>query len=564
MTRARLLFGLACAVAVGSVVMFAVRKFRRRLVPGFSGLEGLLADVILALSVITVVADALGAVGWFKPWPLAVALIFVSSALTFAGRAATSSDRKIDASVESQTGGQAVSDRVADEPFWAGWLVAAGVGAVAALWIRLIPQAIRIGPGSSDSLWYHMPMMADFVRSGSFLGLHLYSADIAVSTYPAGYEVFGSVLILIAGSDVLLPFMNLAWAVLLLAAAHSFGRRFGVPHLVVLGALIFLAMPVSVLTMSANAMNEVMALALLIAGLAFAVRRGTGSNVGRLFLVGLSAGLVASVKFAMLGPAVVLVVAALVIELRAQRTHVTGRRERPRTSGAGSFDWHRLGRSLFPLLIGTLATGAFWYVRNVFRFGSPIPEIHVGIGGFSLGHVEVVGTTGPMLPTLVSGLRNATEAPFLTFALGPLWWLILSAPVLILGLLVGKRDWELKVLSVASATMFAMGLFTPQYVVDGIYQDIQWNTRYLMAGLCSALIVGLAALRHGRGWTIGMVVTMGVLATGVVYSVANPESYLWMDNGPIPRDLRWPAVSIAVALVVFGLVRWRGDHSKIV
>lgn len=496
--RTRLVLGLLVAGLVGSFVLAAARDARRRMFPRCIGEEALLIDVVLVVALVTVVANVNGTIGWFAPWPMVASLmvasilIWLSARFSAGGRARsrpwgdTVRDGPTTASHAGATG--------AVEPGWVRTITLVVLAIVGAGWVVTLAAALGHGIDEWDSVWYHLPAASDFVRSGSFLPLHLYSADIAPSTYPMGSEVFHALGMLVAGSDILGPFANLGWAVIALLAARVLGRRHGVANLATLALVCVLATPIALWLSSATAQGEMMAIAFLVAAMALTVPTGERrERRARLFVIGLSVGLVASTKFTMLLPALLLAVASVVTVTR------------PATA--------RRTRASVPVLVGAAATGAYWYVRNWWRFGSPLPEWAVHLGPIRLGHVEVAGDLGPMLPTLVDGLRSNALESVLDFWLGQLWIVFLLAPVVALGVAVAARRSGLVVFAVVGVLAFFGGTLTPQYLRAGVYQTLGPNMRYLLAGIVISLLVIAcsAGSRRAAGATAaGMTVVAGL------------------------------------------------------
>ena len=75
------------------------------------------------------------------------------------------------------------------------------VSLVAAEWGAGTLHALRDGVSGVDSLWYHMPISAGFVQSGSVAALHNINNDNVIEFYPATSELLHAVSILLLGSD---------------------------------------------------------------------------------------------------------------------------------------------------------------------------------------------------------------------------------------------------------------------------------------------------------------------------------------------------------------------------
>lgn len=88
MTRFRLALGLVSSAGIGAILVLGVRRARRRLVPAWDGLEALLADLVLVACALTVAANIVGALGWFRPLPLGASLLVSGVGLGKWGRSA--------------------------------------------------------------------------------------------------------------------------------------------------------------------------------------------------------------------------------------------------------------------------------------------------------------------------------------------------------------------------------------------------------------------------------------------------------------------------------------------
>lgn len=492
MSTWRLLAGLAAIGVIGVPLMVAARRVRWWLVPGWDGLEGRLADVVIALSIVTVVSDVLGAFGRFRTWWIAVGILVVSGVIW-----ATFVRCAVDRPATPQEKGNHRTPSF-PLPTWMPWFVALAIAVVVAEWTNALTVVFRHGIVNFDSLWYHLPIAAKLARSGSFLPIRFYDADAVVSTYPAGAEVMHSLGMIGVGSDLLSPLVNFGWFALGLYAAHVFGRRWGVAHLTTLAVLTVFATPVMIELQGTTALSDIMGIASLLCALAFLVVGRRPATHGQLVLVGLAIGLAASSKFVLLAPAVSLMVVAVALG----RHHSLA--ERIRSLGAVS--------------IGALATGSFWYVRNSIVFGSPIPSMSLGLGPVSLPRLIISGTMGTMIPTLTSpNLLTRYVLPDFFRALGIGAWLLIAV-VPFVGIMVFRRRVEhrLRWLGGYAVVTVGFGLLTPQYLVNGTFASLWSNFRYLMPGLSAAVVVATVLLAARRAWA-WKVVLLAWVATAATY-----------------------------------------------
>lgn len=529
MTRLRFILGILAATAIGVGVVIAARRLRRRLVPSWSGPEAALADIVVTLSIVTVVSDIAGAFGAFRAVPLALGLVGVALVAVRFGRGADAS--------------RPVAATRARRRDWKPYAVAASIGVVASAWMAQLGQIWRNGIFNYDSLWYHMPMAADFVRSGRFMPVRLYSADLLISTYPAGSEVVHALGIVVVGSDVLTPFVNFAWAGLAIFSAHVLGRSTGRPHSTTLAAVLVLALPVVIELEALSALNDVMGLAGLAAAIAFvsidgAAAGGVGAgdpddgeigreHRGRLLLVGLALGLAISTKMVLLAPAMLLALGVVLHERRERQT--------------------RFRHRAVPLGAGMSLTGLFWYLRDVIVFGSPIPTVRVGLGRFALPTVVTLGKVGLMIPTLLGRSDHLDVAHTLNRSFGLLWLMMVAGPVAVAVVsLVRPVSPLTRILALVGAGSVAIGAFAPNYVVRGTYLLLLSSSRFLVPGIMISLFAFCGLFPLGR-WTDRATgfLTFAVVVTGGSWFVT-PVIDLWYGRAPTPSQ---PLVAVGFAVV---------------
>lgn len=537
MTLTRLLLGLAVSGVVLATLSRAVRRIRVRLLPKLSTLEGFLADSTLLVGLVALVSEALGVIGWFAPWPLVLALIAVAALTLIVDHLSRSPQGEPSEPKEREP---IHTTESSPEPRWLVWVATVSIGVVAAMWTWDIPAVYGHGIFDWDSLWYHLPAAADFVQSHSLTGLHLYSADILISTYPFGSELMIAVGMLVAGSDILAPLLNYLWAALFLVAAHVFGRRFGRPHLMTLAATVVLAWPVVVIYDPLTAMNEPMGLAFLMIALVFTPldRDGTPSS-GRSIVAGCALGLAVSTKFTLLVPALGLVAIAAVAVLRRDR-----RRGLP---------------SVLLLVATTSIVGGFWYARNLFQFGSPIPQAHLAIGRLALPHVEAAEQFGPMFPTLMDQARAGGLASVLTDAFGPLWVVVFVVAAAGTVAALWQRDTPARGLGLVAVLSLALSLFAPGPVYRGVFMALWSNTRYLIPGLVLCLVVAAywSAGSSRRVQVVAVLLALAQASTCAAIVAGRLGTYFWAQP-QVHRAM--PVVIGCVLAVLITLLSRRSEN----
>jgi hypothetical protein len=226
---------------------------------------------------------------------------------------------------------------------------------------------------SYDALGYHAPLGVYLWRDGN-LGSFLDGLPSpGPLTHPAAAELWFGLLRLAAGE----PAANigqLPFAVLGSLAVYAIGARSGLRRATAItGALAFVIAPIVALQAGLQ-LNDLLGAALCMTAVALAVSPLPEWSLGRLALIGLTLGLTATTKLALLPAvaAIALYVGVLIV-LR------------------GGSDRGRRGTQLaIPTLVFVI-TVAPWWGRNVAMFGSPLyANDHALIGA---GHIS--GDPGP-------------------------------------------------------------------------------------------------------------------------------------------------------------------------
>ena len=302
------------------------------------------------------------------------------------------------------------------------------VSLVVAEWSAGTIRALQDGVSGIDSLWYHMPISAGFVQSGSVATLHNINNDNVIEFYPATSELLHAVGILLFGSDFLSPFMNIMWLGLALFAAWCLGRRYGVGSLTTMATALVLGTTEVIADEPGTAYNDLVGTALILAALALLayvdVPWGRRGHVRGLWTVALAAGLAVGVKDTFLFPVAALTVSVIALLPRGQRT-----------------------RQGLVWCVVVALTGGFWYGRNLVYAGNPVPNVRLGLGSFRLpSSPATVGTT--ISRSLFNGQAwRLFFLPGLPQALGPAWLaLVLIAAAGLIAGTVGGVQWTWRTL----------------------------------------------------------------------------------------------------------------------
>lgn len=446
---------LALLTIAGSHVVVADRIVRRWL-PSWAGASARLANVIVWLTSLLTLAELLGTVGWFRTVPLLTASVATALAARrlFVPRAeAVSSGPPLR---------RAAADRIAT--------TAVGVCAVAvgAQWWSRSAGVVKEGISEIETLRYHLPFAARFVQDGSTMGAYVTSHEARLAYNPANFELLNAIVILPFHRELFAPLANMVSLALLLLATWCLGRELDCPLLGSLAGVLACALPIMALTQPGSTNNDAFATALFVAAIALLLH-SDGDRAG-VTVAALAAGLGLGTKYTLVGPIAALTFAVPFLVPAAAR-------------------WRALGR----WIIVVVASGAYWFVRNVVHTWSPLPGLHVRLGGWSL----------PYLPPSPGGGLRALDAPLTDFlrhphvlwhdfgrstadAFGTVWWAVLG--LALIGILVAcvfarsRRERVLGLVALACALSYVV---TPG--TGGAYFA---NTRYALP----ALVLGWALL----------------------------------------------------------------------
>ena len=462
MTLGRYFLGLLLLGIAVVPLQSASSLWRARLISSWSGAPARLAEIVADLAVMTVVMELLGAVHLFRAAPVVASLAVIGLAGIWAARRYD----RTHAPVEPSAGAAGTAPLAAN----AVALVATSV--VVAEWSTRVVQAYHLGMTGVDTMWYHMPFAARFAQTGDITALHYVDSQPVTVFFPATSELFHALGILLMGNDVLSPILNGAWLGLALLAAWCIGRPWQLGPVTLTGCCALFATPGLVATQPGGAYDDVVGLALLLATSALLVNaqalQGRPQRVAWA-LAAASMGIAVGTKFTFLGTAAALTVGIWFLAPRTRRV------------------------SAMALWLGFLVlTGIFWYGRNLFAVGNPLPSLHLTVGPISLPSPPVATPTSTVFHFLFNGADwRVFFIPGMRASFGPAWWALLGLSAAGLVLAIVKGDRLLRVLGavgVASALVF---VFTPQFLVVGnapvFFEE---NVRYADA----AVILGLVLL----------------------------------------------------------------------
>jgi hypothetical protein len=363
----RFALGLAATAGVVAAMVIAARAVRVKVLPGWRGPPAWLADVTVSMAVLVGVAQLLGAVHRFRSVPvLAAELAAATAVLLIARRLHAAPD-------------EAPAPSPAPMPRRELVVALVGVALIAFQWATHVGYAVSRGMTYSDTLWYHQPFAARFVQHGSFDVLDGVGLE-AARLYPLSSPLLHAMGMLAFDRDVLSPFINAGWLALCLLAAWCIGRRYGLAHVCVLGAAVTAGLPILAATQPGQASSDIGAMALFLTAIALLLERDL--RPPPLAIAGLALGMAVSTKITVAVPAAVIAVGVLALLVRRHR-------------------W-----SAVSWIGGIVATGGFWFARNWWLVGSPLPWFDIRLGPLHLPVHEGAAAVASGEPALVHSITD--------------------------------------------------------------------------------------------------------------------------------------------------------------
>ena len=543
--------GLALLALIFSGFAITARALRQALAGNWTGAPGLLAWIVLGISTAVITCELLGAVGLLSTPTLLVASLLPAVALGRWKPRASVSFNPPEVSTGRVTLAIAVALSLLTAVHWAGPVL----------------NSLDVGIYRQDSLWYHLPTAAWFAQTGSTGGL-LFTDPLKLTVwyYPDNSELIHSIGMVVLGNDLLSPLLNFGWMGLALLAAWCIGRPFGLAPVTLLGAVLVIDSDM-MLVQAGNAPSDIVALACLLAAVAV-LANGRAAHlaastakgrVGRipiepaaLAIAALACGLAIGTKVTMLVPVAVITVAVI----------------------AGG----RAGRGLRGAiwLGGLLATGGFWYLRNLVHAGNPLPWI--SIGPLPGPHQEdLYPRPAHSLASYITDRHAWTDFffPGLEQTLGPLWPLLVFGAFA--GIVLGLRRRQpppIRVLALAAAATAVAYVLIPVSAsgANGAPSGFASNLRYaapaltlglVLLPLCEtrsiarrvifpsyALIALISAIASAE-WV------QPQLAAAIAIGAAVVLLPVWLLRQPSPQRGRIALIAMAVVAVLAGYAQQR-------
>ncbi|MSO41934.1 MAG: hypothetical protein EXQ70_08630 [Solirubrobacterales bacterium] len=545
MSLSQYLLGAAELAVIAASLGLGAYRVRALLVSGWTGAIARLAEIVLGISALIVVAELVGVFGLLEEGVLVPACVLMGL-----GGAWWAGGRAVD-------GGDEVP---APFPGWAMLAIAVGASAlIVAQWAGPTQESLNTGMYYQDTTWYHMSFSGRFAQEGSVGPLHFTDPlKLAAWFYPQNSELLHAVGMVALDSDFLSPLVNLVWLALSLLAAWCIGRPYAAGAATLLGAGVVLDSDMIVSSQAGNAPNDIAGLFFLLAVIAFLVNgaaavdaRETGSGrsfsselnaklagvgAGPLFMAGLAAGLGLGTKITLLAAMGALTIAIVIL---------AGRRGWLRAAG---------------IYIGAMViTSGFWYGRNLVEALTPFPQIE------QFGPIDLPGPQQggfyPREPHKLSEYYNDPDIwreyffPVLHDRLGPLWPVILASVGIGLAAVIWKAQNNLiRVLAIVGVVAGFTYVFTPLTASGALGSPTGFdaNLRYVSPPIILAfvLIPLIPALRRGR-WPLAVAGAFGLLL--LQGAITSPS---W-DHGHGAGSALLVAVIVGVP-VAMALMYWRG------
>jgi hypothetical protein len=504
------LLGAAQLIVLAAGFGLAAYVLRARLLPGWCGAPARLVEITFGVGLLTIAAEVLGTFGLLY----AGALLVVAVLTALVARLAP-----------VQPGGGETA-RGGELGIWAAAVAVVVVAIVVFDWAVTAKHALDSGIFNFDSLWYHMPFSADIVQAHSTTGMHHVETVFVNWFYPQNSELLHAIGILMTGRDTLSLFINFGWLAVALLAAYCVGRPYGRGIPSILAAAILAGCHTLVVREPGAAKNDLMAAALLLAGIAILVEawnarprsadpappgefaesrdmRGEVRTHGLygwpLAAAGLAVGLAVGTRLTIFAIAAALSVVVIVLAPSGRRGKAAG--------------WW---------FVGGLLGGGYWYLRNLLVAGNPIPEA-TSLGPISLPHPERLqeGRPGFSISHYLTdtGVWRHYFVPGVHDAFGVLWPVVVVAAVAacLLAIFAG-RDKLIRWLGGAALFALVAYLFTPLGAAGAEGEPVGFaiNIRYVIPALLAALVlVPLPRLLDPpkRQWALVVVLALVYLVT---------------------------------------------------
>jgi hypothetical protein len=468
------LFAVAALALVAIPMAMGGVRLRRRLLPGWEGAPARLAEAVLAVALLTVLLQLLGAFGILVPAVLIPAALFVGLGLYYGFW------------VDYDGPGETPPAPTIPRPQMVLALIAAAF--VAAHWATGLQDVWARGMLTFDTLWYHGPFAARIADTGSVWGMQFTDPLYLNWFYPENSELLHGAGIVFFERDLFSPFVNFGWLGVALLAAWCIGRPYGVAPLSLTAVAIAMDTGPMVPREAGTPATDTVPVAMFLAAAAILInawatrgwrppsRPPAAAPMGAILVAGLAIGIALGSKLTIWGVALAFAIGVLFLVPREVR-------------------W----KAFWVFMGGVAAVCAFWFLRNLIHAGNPLPwireigPIHLpgpnrGLEGrddFTVAHyIFSDPSTSLWRQYFLNPIENL---------LGPLWFLILGGASAGAILAAWRpRSPAVRLAGVLTIVAAVSYLFTPLTAAgpEGNPLAFGINLRYLIPGLA----LGLALL----------------------------------------------------------------------
>jgi hypothetical protein len=476
--------GVVGLAAIAVPLALAAVRLRGRLLAGWEGAPARLAEAVLAVSLLTILLQLLGAVGLFEPWAIVAASLAIgAAAVVWVPR-------------EPRQGRPPPSPRI--PPLHAAIALAAAAY-LAAHWATGLQDVWARGMLTFDTLWYHGPFAARIAETGSVWGLHFTDPLYLNWFYPENSELLHGAGVALFERDLFSPFVNFGWLGVALLAGWCIGRPYGVAPLSLVAVALVLDTGPMIPREAGTPATDIAPVALLLAAAAFLINAWASPRAGKpdetdgggapsvdlssgraaaaaLLLAGLAMGLALGTRLTISGSVAAMAVGVPLIVPPAARR-----------------------RALLIFLAGIAATAGFWLLRNLVHSGNPLPFF---------GEVGPINLPGPdrglegrddysvshyIFENPDTDVWSGFFLKAITNLFGPVWFLFFGLAALgSLLAVIRPRSPAVRLMGAVAIAGAIAYLFTPLTAAgpEGDPRAFGINLRYLVP----ALALGLALL----------------------------------------------------------------------
>ena len=500
---------VAVPMAMGGV------RLRRRLLPGWEGAPARLAEAVLAVALLTVLLQLLGAFGILVPGVLIPAALVVGLGVFYG----VPGDLPVH-TTDNSPGTENAAPPSPAIPLPQLVLALLAATFVAAHWATGLQDVWARGMLTFDTLWYHGPFAARIADTGSVWGMHFTDPLYLNWFYPQNSELLHGAGIVLFDRDLFSPFVNFGWLGVTLLAAWCIGRPYGVAPLSLTAVAIAMDTGPMVPREAGTPATDTVPVAMLLAAAAILINAwaargsrppgptpeggaggtpteprngpGTASSVsgdrsppgpppaaaplGATLIAGLAIGIALGSKLTIWGVTVAFAIGIPFLVPRDLR-------------------W----KAFWLFVGGVAAVSAFWFLRNLIHAGNPLPWIrHIGPIDLPGPNRGLEGRTDFTVAHYIfsnpdTGLWRQYFLNPIENLLGPLWFLIIAGASAGAILSIWRpRSAAVRLAGVITIVAAIAYIFTPLTAAgpEGHPLAFGINLRYLIPGFA----LGLALL----------------------------------------------------------------------